>query len=375
MSITKRPDVSVVTTGHDVADARLHREVAALRRAGLTVEVHGLGDPSTGPTGAMVRAASRKGMLIRGLRAITWPWRASGRVLLTIDPDTVPSAIIAARLRRRLLVCDVHEDYLSLLTDRSWLHWPMGPAIRMLTRLVVGLASRADLTVVADHHVPPAQTLCCERLVVRNLPDLMMLRAASAGSAEQSPLRAVYVGDLRRSRGGREVVEAVASAPGWVLDLVGPAPAEEAAWLEQRLSRPDVQGRIRWHGRQPPEQAWKVAHGAHVGFSLLADTPAFRAAMPTKVYEYLASGLAVITSPLPRVAELVTGAGAGWVVEDSAATDQLLRDLTINRALLDDRMRGAARWSAAHDVTTSDYDVLASRALALAERGTACTAP
>jgi len=367
--MTSRPDVSVVTTGHDVADARLHREVAALRRAGLTVEVHGLGDPSKGPTGAVLRAASRKGMLIRGMRAIVWPWRASGRVLLTVDPDTVPSAIVAARLRRRRLVCDVHEDYLSLLADRSWLHWPMGPAIRMLTRALVGLAGRADLTVVADDHVPPAHTLCCERLVVRNLPDLTMLRAASAGNAEQSPLRAVYIGDLRRSRGGREVVEAVASAPGWVLDLVGPAPAEEAAWLEQRLSRPDVQGRIRWHGRQPPEQAWQVARGAHVGFSLLADTPAFRVAMPTKVYEYLASGLAVITSPLPRVAELVTGAGAGWVVEGSAATGQLLRDLTINRALLDDRMRGAARWSAAQDSAASAYDMLASRIVALTAQG------
>jgi len=91
--------------------------------------------------------------------------------------------------------------------------------------------------------------------------------------------------------------------------------------------------------------------------------------MPTKVYEYLASGLAVITSPLPRVAELVTGAGAGWVVEGSAATGQLLRDLTINRALLDDRMRGAARWSAAQDSAASAYDMLASRIVALTAQG------
>jgi glycosyltransferase involved in cell wall biosynthesis len=366
--ITKRPDVSVVTTGHDVADARMHREVAALRRAGLVVEVLGLGDASTGPKGAMVRTAPRTGMVRRAVRAVVWPWRASGRVLLMVDPDTVPSAMVAARLRRRRLVCDVHEDYLSLLADRSWLPRRMGPAIRMTTRAVVGLAGRADLTVVADDHVPPAQTLCCERLVVRNLPDLTMLRPASAGKAEQSPLRAVYIGDLRRSRGGREVVEAVATAPGWELDLVGAAPPEEAAWLEQRLRRTDVAGRVRWHGRQPPEQAWELARGAHVGMTLLADTPAFRAAMPTKVYEYLAGGLAVVTSPLPRVVQLVTDAGAGWVVDGAAATGALLRDLTANRALLDDRMRGAARWSAAQDVATSGYDVLAAHVLTLADR-------
>ncbi|MEP6854917.1 MAG: glycosyltransferase [Pedococcus sp.] len=188
----------------------------------------------------------------------------------------------------------------------------------------------------------------------------------SAGHGDESPLRAVYVGDLRRSRGGREAVEALAVAPGWTLDLVGPAPAEEGAWLEERLRRPDVSGRVRWHGRQPPEEAWRVARGAHVGLALLADTPAFRAAIPTKVYEYLACGLVVITSPLPRVAELVTELGAGWVVDDATSAGQLLRELTADRRLLDEPLRAAARWSAGLDVAGSSYDVLAERTVTLA---------
>ena len=360
-----RPDVSVITTGHDVADARLHREVAAFCRAGLVVEVLGLGDRSTGPKAATVRTAPRAGMVRRAVRALVWPWRASGRVLVTLDPDTVPSSLVAARLLGKRLVSDVHEDYLALLSDRAWVRRPMRPAIRTLTRAVVGLAARADLTVVADDHVPPTDTRCRERLVVNNMPDLRMIQVASAGPADLSPLRAVYVGDLRRSRGGRDVVEAVASAPGWELDLVGPAPGEEAVWLRERLRRPDVAGRIRWHGRQPPEQAWKVARGAHVGLALLADTPAFRAAIPTKVYEYLACGLAVVTSPLPRVAALVTELGAGWVVDGPSSAGQLLRDLTADRRLLDERLRAAARWSDELDVAKSAYDVLAERTLRL----------
>jgi len=360
-----RPDVSVVTTGHDVADARLHREVAALRRAGLVVEVLGLGDPSAGPRGAAVRTASRTGMLRRTVRALVWPWRASGRVLLTIDPDTVPSSLFAARLLRKRLVSDVHEDYVSLLADRSWLRRPMGPLIRTLTRAVVGLAGRADLTIVADHHVPPTETVCRERLVVRNMPDLTMIPVASAGHADQSPLRVVYVGDLRRSRGGREVVEAVALAPGWELDLVGPAPAEEATWLQERLSHSDVAGRVRWHGRQPPEEAWQVARGAHVGLALLADTPAFRAAIPTKVYEYLACGLAAVVTPLPRQAELVTEAGAGAVVASAAEAAALLESWAADPGLVEPICSAARAW-AARELTTAAYDELASRVAALA---------
>ena len=195
-----------------------------------------------------------------------------------------------------------------------------------------------------------------------------MLPEASDAGDGQTPLRAVYIGDLRRSRGGRETVEAVALAPGWHLDLVGAAPPDEAAWLEQRLRRPDVAGRVRWHGRQPPEQAWQLAKGAHVGMTLLADTPAFREAVPTKVYEYLACGLAVVTSPLPRVVQLVTGAGAGWVVDSAEAAGRLLRDLAADRPLLDERMRAAATWSAAQGAEQSAYDDLAVRVVTLAGR-------
>jgi glycosyltransferase involved in cell wall biosynthesis len=289
-------------------------------------------------------------------------------VLLTIDPDTVPSALISARLGRKRLVADVHEDYLALLADRSWLRWPMGPPVRALTRTVVGLAGRADVTVVADDHVPPAPARCRDRLIVRNLPDLTMLPTSSEAGDKEGSLRAVYIGDLRRSRGGRDVVEAVALAPAWSLDLVGPAPAEEAEWLTHRLRCPDLAGRVRWHGRQPPEQAWQLARGAHVGMTLLSDTPAFRAAVPSKVYEYLACGLAVMTTSLPRVVELIADAGAGWVVDGVAPTGQLLRELAEDRSLLEDRMRAAARWSVQQSVAPSAYDVLAARAVTLAER-------
>ncbi|HEX3004951.1 MAG TPA: glycosyltransferase [Angustibacter sp.] len=361
-------DVSVVSTGHDVADARLHREVAAWRRAGLTVDVRGLGDAADAPAGAAVRTHGRRGMVVRLARALVWPWAASGRVVVLLDPDTVPSALVATRLRHRALVCDVHEDYERLLADRSWVPRPLARALRRLTRWAVGLAGRSDVTVVADEQVPPQADRCRTRTVVRNLPDLTMVPARSAGAADDVPLRAVYVGDLRRSRGGRECVEAVAAAPGWQLDLVGPAPAEEAAWLSQRLEQPDVAGRVRWHGRQPPQQAWTIARGAHVGLVLLHDTPAFREAMPTKVYEYLACGLGVVSTSLPRVEQLVTDLGVGWVVSHPVDAQQVLSRLAQHRPELDEALSAAARWSTDQAEQASEYDALAERVATLAQR-------
>ena len=91
------------------------------------------------------------------------------------------------------------------------------------------------------------------------------------------------------------------------------------------MLRADVAGRVRLHGRQPPESAWRIASGAAVGLALLEDTPAFRAALPTKVYEYLAAGMAVLATPLPRVERLLAEAGAGEVVRNAAEAARFLR--------------------------------------------------
>lgn len=309
--------VSVITSGHDVADARLHREVAAMLRAGLAVEVLGLGDPRGAPTGVSVRTWERGGLAVRGVHALSMPWRARGRVLLALDPDAWLGSVPVRLLdRRRRLVIDVHEDYAMLIEDRRWARGAAGRTARALVGLALRAAARADLTVVADHHLPPAAAR--RRLVQRNLPDLSMI--GSPAQPTETP-RAVYVGDVRRSRGLFDMLEAVAASPGWRLDLIGPVAAEDAGRMERALDEGGLRGRVTLYGRLAPKQAWQVASGAWVGLSLLFDTRAFRDAVPSKVLEYQASGLPVIATDLPAT-RAALGGGGGVLVDpgDAAAS-------------------------------------------------------
>jgi glycosyltransferase involved in cell wall biosynthesis len=354
-------DVSLVASGHDVADARLHRLVTALTDAGLSVEVVGLGDASTAPPSAtIVSTHPRAGMSFRLRDAVVAPWRAKGRVLLVVDPDTVPSAWLR-RLGGRRVVVDVHEDYAALLSDRAWAHGVMGAVAKAGVGISTALARRADLTVVADAHVPPGAA--AHRLVLRNLPYGGYL--PEPGPPDDEP-RAIHVGDLRRSRGLFDMVEAIAVAPGWTLDLVGPVASADQVELDARLAQPDVAGRVRLHGRRPPREAWAVACGAWVGLSLLQDTPAFRDGIPTKLYEFLHCGLAVVVSPLPRQAALVEESGAGVVVADTTAAAAALRAYAAEPDLLE-RHRAAARARASAD-GSDDYREFAARVVALARR-------
>ncbi|GAB2747449.1 hypothetical protein GCM10027039_01340 [Terrabacter koreensis] len=318
------PDVSVVTSGHDVADARIHRWCAALGDVGLTVELLGLGSAADAPRGVQVVTRPRPRSLGRARLAGEYALRARGRVLLALDPDSLLAALAAGRLRRSVVVADVHEDYAALLRDRSWARGAVGAAGAAVAGLATRAARQADLVVVADTHVPPVDAE--QRLVLRNLPYPGMLPEPQEPS---DPLRALYVGDVRPSRGLWSMLDAVDSAPGWRLDVVGPVGDSFEASLRDRLDANGLGGRITFHGRRPPREAWKLAAGAACGLVLLDDTPAFRAAMPSKLYEYVASGLPVVVTDLPRQRAFVEQYSVGAVVPTGgttgAATSEVLR--------------------------------------------------
>jgi glycosyltransferase involved in cell wall biosynthesis len=356
------PDVSLVTSGHDVADARLHRTVAALRRAGLEVEVHGLGDPTLGPPETTVHTAARGGTARRAIRAAGLPFRARGRILITFDPDLVPAAIARRLMWGGVLVVDLHEDYVALLQDRGWAAGRLRRPTELLVRRATSLARRADLTVVADEHVPP--TRARRRLVVPNLPDRSYLPPPTAPDAQP---RALYVGDVRRSRGLWTMLAAAEAAPAWALDIVGPVAASERPELERWLASSPASPAVVFHGRQPPEVAWAAARGAWCGLSLLDDTPAFRSSVPTKVYEYLGAGLPVLATPLPRVVDILEEAGAGCVVRNAAEASATLRRWSSEPWRLHVQRDRTRAWAARHLEVPSPYDALAHEVCTLLE--------
>ena len=365
MSATHTPVVAIVTTGHDVADARLHRTAAALRRAGATVSVHGLGGASRAPLGCSVTTAAPAGKVRRGLRALTWPWRASADVVITLDPDTAVAAFLSTRARRTRWVADVHEDYRALLKDRSWVPTPLLAVLRAAVALLNQLIAHADLVVVADEHVPPRKA--ASRIVMRNEPDFSMLPPIQ-DTRPDGPWRAVHIGDNRTSRGLRSMVEAIAATVNdeqpWHLDIVGPVAAPDLEWFTQRTAQDDARY-ITHHGRLEPARAWELAAHADVGLCLLAATAAFVDAMPSKVYEYLGCGLPTVATPLPRVVEVLHRTGAGAIVEGAQETTEALRRFTTDELWRLELVTAAREAGGVARERRNTYDVAAARIVAL----------
>src|ERR1035437_8442080 len=244
--MSQKIDISIISSGANLADARLHRLTRALLRSGLSVEIFAPGlakaAPQTFQDGQQL--AIRKpwftptwkstGLLARYNRSRIFVLRSRGRVLYTISPEAIAPAFGYSKLLRKKFAADLFEDYLQLLNDRAWttkFFGTVGWIAKSDTKSALWFARRADLTTVADIQVPPFDAR--NRLVVRNLPDLSML---TMSGVRGSIPRAIYIGDLRESRGLRAMLQVAEYAQNWEFDFIGGiAPADQFfvdQWLQ-----------------------------------------------------------------------------------------------------------------------------------------------
>ena len=373
-------DISIISSGASLADARLHRLTLALLRQGLTVEIFAPGlvkdaprllnnttadtesnsaDTAAGTTlfirkPLVGKAWIKSSLLARYYRSRIFVLRSRGKVIYAISPESVAPAFGYATLLRRKLAVDFFEDYLRLLKDRAWARkyfGIIGWIASSDTKSALWFAKRAALTTVADVQVPPFDA--AHRLVVRNLPDHSML--TMSGERDKAP-RAIYIGDLRKSRGLHMMLEVAALASDWEFDFVGGVAASDQEFVDEWFAtNPSAATRVRFHGRLAPSESWKLAKGSWVGLSLLESTPAFIDAVPSKLYEYMSVGLATISTPLPRCIELISKSESGAIASSALAVTQKLQHWQQEPTELDRLRNNGVRWAAANLDSEREY--------------------
>lgn len=348
--------VLVVTVVHHPEDARIrHREIAALLEAGLPVTyaapfaAYGASpDPAPGLTTIdLPRAVGRRRLrAARAARSLVRRLAPHHGAIIVHDPELL---LAVAGLRLPHLIWDVHEDTAAAIEVKGWLpralRRPAAGGVRVLERA----AERSRHLLLAEpgyadrfkgHHVVVPNTTTVPPSVPPPQSDSV-----------------VYLGSVTVARGARMMVEL-----GRILhertdgtlsvEIIGPPRDEET---RQLLDEAAARGHVRLHGFVPNAAALALVEGSLAGISLLRDLPNYRHSTPTKIYEYLARGVPVITTPLPVAEELVEASGAGFVVpfDDAAAAANAILRLAGDRELATDLgRRGHAYALAHHDWTT-----------------------
>jgi glycosyltransferase involved in cell wall biosynthesis len=147
---------------------------------------------------------------------------------------------------------------------------------------------------------------------------------ADAALAALPRPRIVFTGAVVATKLDLALLEGLARArPDWTLALVGPVgagdPRTDVSALE-RLPNVHLLGARRY------EDLPAVLRGADVALVPYAINELTRSVFPMKVYEYLAAGLPVVTTPLPALAETPHVAVAADAPETVAAVERALAE-------------------------------------------------
>lgn len=318
--------VCLLTSSHPVDYSRFyHREAASLARAGYEVTLVGL--DASGPlppigvktVGLRVRRHARKQALLLELAALARAEQAD--VYHCLDPWSLAIGLWLKRNRPDVgLVYDSTESFPDAFKDR----FELPQVVRSLGYTVIRfLEHRA--AAVADAVIETNQTRAgrFERLGVRpalvsNYPPLELVPESSTARKQW----VVYTGLISRRRGFDRLVhactEVLAGFPSARLKVIGQFdPGEDIeSWTRKYLERSAIAGRVDLLGTLAYEAMFQVLSESLLGVILFQ--PERRndyTGLPNKLFEFMASGMAVVASDFPEMNRVVRASGCGWLVD------------------------------------------------------------
>lgn len=290
----------IATVVHHPEDARiLHRQIRALLDAGHTVTYmapfreHGATPWPEVNAVDLPRAFGRR--RLRSLlqaRAVLAEHVPGADLLLFHDPEL----LLALPARRPATVWDVHEDTAAAVLTKPWVPRRLRRPLRPLLHYTERAAERRMHLLLAEEGY--RTRFRGEHPVVPNTTYVPPLPMRAPGDD-----RVVYLGQLSAVRGAAELVELgrLLRPHGIRVEVIGAADTETRPLLRAAQQ----EGDLHWYGFVPNEQALRMISGALAGVCLLHDTPNYRHSLPTKVVEYMAHGVPVVTSPNPAAERLV----------------------------------------------------------------------
>jgi glycosyltransferase involved in cell wall biosynthesis len=342
-------------------DPRIRRQTDALLEAGHEVDLFSLRGPgeaaeeSDGPMRILRLPVNRafsgfaghmaEYLAFAGLAAVRLTREHRRRRYRLIQVATVPDFLAFAALPIRLsgvpLLLDLHEDMPEFFRDRFAhpLLRPLLPAVTLSARAAAGLA-----TEVITVHEPLRQLSIARGVppdkvsVVMNSADTRLFDPAlhpRRGFMEDGELRLIHHSNLQRIYGLDVAVRAVAlldpNALPNRLDVYGDGPFRPQ--VEEAIARTGTADRVQLHGRVPLDALPDLLAAADIGLVPSLPEPYLQYSLSTKLLEYAAMGLPIISSDLATVRAHFTDEAVRYVPGgDADALAEAIRALVADPA-------------------------------------------
>lgn len=310
-----------LTTVHLPFDTRIfYKECQTLAQAGYDVRLIAPHSSNEVVEGVKIVAVPKpSGRLTRMLKT-TWQvyrkaLKEKAQVYHFHDPELLPIGILLKVFSGTKVIYDVHENVSHQILTKHWIPSLMRRLVAAVFDIFEKLLVRLMDAVVSTTEEIAEKFQRFNPVVVHNYPVLKMLPIPPTTSQKKRGNVLVYIGGISRIRGAKEMVKALEYLnSNWDvrLELIGRL---ESSKLERELQALQGYRRVCFLGQLPWKEAWEKAQGASAGLVLFHPVPNHLRALPTKLFEYMATGLPVIASNFPHLKKIVEGNKCGLCVE------------------------------------------------------------
>ncbi|MGH2536672.1 MAG: glycosyltransferase family 4 protein [Candidatus Promineifilaceae bacterium] len=316
--------VCVLSSVHIALDNRVfYREARSLQAAGYEVTVIAIHARNETVDGIQVLGLPRRP---RWQRPASW-WMLLRKALASRadvfhfhDPELLMLTPWLRLLAGRPTIYDVHESYPEFIRLKEYLPGWLRPALvwlvrwlePALARLQSGLIFSDDQIAAAFAHVSRPKT------TLFNYPGRDFIRdglAATQAAGAKQPI-VLYLGGMEPNRGAKLVLNAftrvLAERPDARLWLVGHfAPPELEGDMRGQAEALGISHALEMTGRVPFERIGEYLSQAMIGWISWEAAPKNQKNVPTKLFEYMAYGLPVVSSDLPSTRPYVRQGRSG----------------------------------------------------------------
>lgn len=340
------PGVCILTSVHTLYDPRIfYKQADSLARAGYRVCLIVPGDQSE-PfelSGIRVIPLKRPRSRFGRMFGTVWRvWRQAAKERADVyhfhDPELLIVGLLL-RLRGRKVIYDVHEDVAQQIKNKDWV--PLRHLVSAMYRLLEMSVCRFFPLVLAEASYEKRYPVKWKKAIVQNFPrldifpELAASEEAEAAPPDKHPGAIVYIGGVTRLRGLDVTLEALGmlhrEGRSFHFDCIGPVADGYRQELLARCRALGIEDRVTLYGRMKATDAYAIVSQASIGVAVLQPNPNYFESFPTKMFEYMALGIPVITSNFPLYERTIRGASCGLTVdpqrpEDVAAAIRRLMD-------------------------------------------------
>lgn len=309
-----------LTTGHPASDIRIfYKQCSTLRLTGYKVILVAPHKKDEIVNGVFIKAIPVPKNLFTRLLYTTWKVFIAGlKENAYIYHLHDPELLLYGQLLRvigKQVIYDMHENMpKTILTKQS-----VYPCLRGLLSKTYKYLERLLLTklrvIFAEKSYYKDYAWVKSHTTILNMPKIDSLVTIKKNKYSEPTIG--YIGSVTAQRGSDTTLSILhalknkGKAVKW--QCVGQLTVDHKNYLTNLAEKYKLQG-IYFHGYRSPEDGWEIIAGCHIGIALLKPIPNYLESYPTKIFEYMALGLPVITSDFPLYKEIVENSGCGFCI-------------------------------------------------------------